>query len=377
MNRRMVKRAGATALALVAGMSTPGFAQLQFERDNTGFGTTSAEFLSLGAGARGTALGGSYSAIATDASALYWNPAGIVLNGDKINVQAAHTEYLADTGYDWAGVVVPLGVGEHAVGVHFARFGFSDQQVYTEQFQDGELNETYSVSEAYVGATYARAFTDRFSAGITFKIISDQLAEASGTAFAFDLGTNFHTEFAGRPIRGAFTIQNLGSELSHSGTVLDATGQRPLPPDGPDGRPEELPAARLRTSDFQLPTQFRVALAYDVVSNGTSQLTLMSEFNQPNNTDPGFNVAGEYRAPSIGNSRLSAAFRVGWTLQPDNSQDDGIAAFEAEDEGLDGLAIGGGLGYRVSETFDLIIDYAYKHHGVLGATDTFSFGIAW
>ena len=49
------------------------------QEDNTSYGTTSAEFLLLGAGARGTALGGSFAAIATDISALSSNPAGAAL----------------------------------------------------------------------------------------------------------------------------------------------------------------------------------------------------------------------------------------------------------------------------------------------------------
>ena len=49
------------------------------QEDNTSYGTTSAEFLLLGAGARGTALGGSFAAIATDISSLYYNPAGAAL----------------------------------------------------------------------------------------------------------------------------------------------------------------------------------------------------------------------------------------------------------------------------------------------------------
>ena len=36
------------------------------QEDNTSYGTTSAEFLLLGAGARGAALGGSFAAIATE-----------------------------------------------------------------------------------------------------------------------------------------------------------------------------------------------------------------------------------------------------------------------------------------------------------------------
>ena len=49
------------------------------QEDNTAYGTTSAEFLLLGAGARGAALGGAFAAIATDVSALYYNPAGAAL----------------------------------------------------------------------------------------------------------------------------------------------------------------------------------------------------------------------------------------------------------------------------------------------------------
>jgi hypothetical protein len=60
------------------------------QEDNTSYGTTSAEFLLLGAGARGTALGGSFAAIATDISALYYNPAGAALI-EKAGLRAGDT----------------------------------------------------------------------------------------------------------------------------------------------------------------------------------------------------------------------------------------------------------------------------------------------
>ena len=47
--------------------------------DNTPYGTTSAEFLLFGAGARGTALGDAFAAVANDISSLYYNPAGVAL----------------------------------------------------------------------------------------------------------------------------------------------------------------------------------------------------------------------------------------------------------------------------------------------------------
>ena len=41
-------------------------------------GISTAQFLKIGVGARASALGDAFVAIANDASALYWNPAGLV-----------------------------------------------------------------------------------------------------------------------------------------------------------------------------------------------------------------------------------------------------------------------------------------------------------
>ena len=40
-------------------------------------GTTTAQFLKLGVGARAIGMGEAYSAIADDPTAIYWNPAGL------------------------------------------------------------------------------------------------------------------------------------------------------------------------------------------------------------------------------------------------------------------------------------------------------------
>ena len=64
------------AMMLAAALATPAFAQTGTQ-DNTAYGGASGEFLLLGAGARGTALGGAYAALATDATAMYYNAAGL------------------------------------------------------------------------------------------------------------------------------------------------------------------------------------------------------------------------------------------------------------------------------------------------------------
>ncbi|MBU2531062.1 MAG: UPF0164 family protein [Elusimicrobia bacterium] len=58
-------------------------------------GTTSADFLNLPIGARAAAMGGAYTAISEDASAIYWNPAGLV-QISKLSVIFMRTAYVAD-----------------------------------------------------------------------------------------------------------------------------------------------------------------------------------------------------------------------------------------------------------------------------------------
>ena len=152
--------------------------------DNTAYGTTSAEFLLLGAGARGAALGGAFAAITTDVTSLYWNPAGLA-QMERPAMSASTYSYLADTRYSWVGIGFPMEGGQSAIGFHGATFGFSDQKVYTVDDPEGALGATYSVAETYMAGTYSRNFSDRFSAGFTAKFISDKLGDVTGTAVAF------------------------------------------------------------------------------------------------------------------------------------------------------------------------------------------------
>ncbi len=225
--------------------------------DNTAIGTTSAEFLLLGAGARGAALGGTYSAIADDIEAMYWNPGGLALL-EQGGITISSYDYIAGTKYNWAGIAFPMGGGERVIGIQGASFGFSDQPVFTVDDPDGN-GTTYSVNQSFIGLTYAQNFSDRFSAGVTAKFISDRLGRVDATAFAFDFGTSFHAMLGDRLIRTTFTIANLGTELKHTGSALEVETLRD-PPLGQGNRAQDPVLARLETTSFSLPTIFRVGL---------------------------------------------------------------------------------------------------------------------
>lgn len=366
------------AVALAMGFAVPAAAQVAANTDNTGYGTSAGEFLLLGAGARGAALGGAYAALATDVTSLYYNPGGLA-QMSRPGIMVSSYDYAAETNYTWVGIGFPMSGGVRALGVSLGTFGFSDQPVYTVDNPDGD-GRTYDVNQTFLALTYGQNFSDRFSAGITVKLLRDKLGDVSADGFAVDFGTSFHAMLGERPIRAAFVLQNLGSSLKHDGAGLDVGVQR-TPPLGTPQIPQENQPARLRSSEWGLPVLFRVGVAYGLLTTGETNLTLLGEFTQPNNTKPGAGLGLEWAYNNIGNSGFSLAARGSYTIQPDNQIEDinfgGLATAESDGSFTsDGVAVGGGIEYMRS-SYRFGFDYAYRSLGPLGGTNFFTFAFGW
>lgn len=374
MNRKL---AVVLALAFLPGVAAAQTAPPPTEDpdiDNTRFGGTSAVFLTLPADARGAALGGAFASMVNDISAAFYNPAGLALMGSS-QAMFNYTAYVADTRHVAGAIGWSLRGGEWGLGISVSNFGFSDAPVYTEDAQDGN-GETYSVSNTAVGLTMALQFSDRFAAGITPRLVTEQLGRASATAFTLDFGTTYTGEVGGRPLRASFTILNYGTSLRHSGPVLNTA----VDPIDESMNVEDTPA-ELRSSEFEPPTQFHVGLSYDVLAASSSRLTLLSEFYQPNDADPGVGFGAEFGANL--SEGLTAALRGSFTFAGDNRDSDISSAFSQDafssddgSEGLDGLALGAGLGWQ-SGNFRLGVDYAYRHLGLLPSVNMFSVKVGW
>ncbi len=385
---RLLKR---TVTAVVLVVAAPGllWAQVletptdpdnpvQVAGENTGFGTVSGEFLQFGASARGMALGGAYSTIADNVDVMHYNPANLTfLDGPQANLTVM--PYFADTDYYWAGLAFPFSDNDFGLGVFLGRFGFGDQPIYTETDQEGLSGETYSVNEVVAGLSFAHAFIDRFSAGGTIKYISDDLAGGSlsgakATTVTFDFGVNFHSELWDRPIALAFVVQNLGGSLGHTGEALrfrdfNSSGADPSVPD----QNVDAPFAAYDSDNFPLPRLFRAGLSYDVISSDAIRLSALGEFVESNNQKPQFGFGGEFAWTSQ-DGPLGAALRGSYTTQPDHEDFGGISASNV---GMDGIAFGGGLFYKISDQYLIQFDYAYRHFGALGSVDAFTFTLGW
>jgi len=381
-------KTGAALLAAFVALSASARAQggtsgptvHQVVSNNTAYGTTAAEFLLIPATARGAAVGGAFAALVNDLGSIHYNPAGLSLM-ERPGVMASSMNYLAGTSYTYGAFGIPFAGGSKAVGFGVTTFGFSDQPVYTIEDPTGASGQVYKVSETAITGTYSQQFSDRFSAGLSAKYISDQLGDVSGSAFAVDFGTSFHSMLAGRSIRAAFVISNLGTNLAHSGSPLLVLYNRPAP-SGQQDVAQEPASAQLETKSWSLPVTFRVAVAYDAFATSASRLTLLGEFNQPNNSQPGFSFAGEYNL-ALGSSGFSVAGRLGMTYASDDNVTTptaGSATYAGFESGLSGkqyrISAGGGLKYAKGG-MGIGFDYAYRNYGLLGGVNMLGMAVNW
>lgn len=91
------------------------------------FRVYSNEFLNIGAGARGLAMGGAQVASVKDGTAAYWNPAGLTGVKDHPEVNIMHAEYFSGVGkYDYASVALPTQNNKRTLGISLMRFAVDD-----------------------------------------------------------------------------------------------------------------------------------------------------------------------------------------------------------------------------------------------------------
>jgi len=119
----------------------------------------SNEFLNIGAGARGLAMGSAQIASVDDGTAGYWNPAGLVGVKDHPNLNLMHSEYFAGIGkYDYASVALPLANNKRTIGISALRFAVDD--IMNTLFlvePDGSIN--YNNIQSFSSADYAFIFS--------------------------------------------------------------------------------------------------------------------------------------------------------------------------------------------------------------------------
>lgn len=273
-----------------------------------------------GAGERALGLGGAYGAVADDATALFWNPAGLARSA-RVALQASHSDLIGLGFYEQQGSLVLPGwrLGTFAIGLR--RFGVDgiegrdDQGTLTaDDLQDAE-------SELSLG--FGRGLGKAWCLGAAFKLQDQELAGASGSGMGLDLGIQC------RPLRAAGATSALARGLSLGITLRNVIE----------------PTIRLIDEDVPDPTSVRYAAAVGLPLGSATRLLVAADLVRTRGMDSRLHAGAELVLLDLLALRVGSNDRV--------------------------LAAGAGLRWH-----SLAVDYAFEDN-VLEAVHRFGLGLAF
>lgn len=168
----------------------------------TVIGKYGGEFLSIGAGGRASGMGGSHVAIVNDATAGYWNPAGLArMNYPQISLM--HEEHFGNlVNYNYGSVAIPFGA-DMSLGLTVIRLsvdGIPDTRnalydangdglldIHSDRLDYSKITEFNNTDWAFY-FSFAKRHSENFYWGANVKIIKRDIAEFSAFGIGFDLG---------------------------------------------------------------------------------------------------------------------------------------------------------------------------------------------
>ncbi|NQU66885.1 MAG: PorV/PorQ family protein, partial [Candidatus Marinimicrobia bacterium] len=222
-----------------------------------------ANFLKIGVGARATSMGDAFVALSDDITCLYWNPGGLGrLEKNSVIFQA--TDWILDSRLSFVGISYKLS-SKGVFGLSMYSFSSGEIQETTLSYPDGTGN-TFSTANSCFGLTYSRQITDRFSAGLSLKYVTEQLYLEKANTVAMDVGSLFVTNFLNN-MRIGFSLSNLGGRMQLEGASLGikyTPGIKTYP-------------AQLSTEPWDIPLLFRFGLATDILNTNIIRMTVSTE----------------------------------------------------------------------------------------------------
>lgn len=323
----MMKLRTIVAFIVVSNLTNAAHSQLLPVLGAQRAGTATAQFLKIGVGARASAMGESFVAVSNDASALFWNPAGLVqFKEDQAFI--SHTSWLVDIRHEFFGVVYHL-TTEDALGVSVISLQTDDMPVTTE-VQPYEHGSYFRYGDVAVGVSYSRKMTTQFSFGGTIRYMNETLDVLRMSGFLVDFGTYYWTGLG--TTRFSAVVSNFGNQMSPHGSIALING-----------------STVSQFQEFSPPTAFKFGFAFEPINEDDQKLTASFQLNHPNDNSENLASGMEYEF-------LRTFFvRGGYRFNVDEQS----------------FSFGAGMAATIS-VVHMNVDYGYSAFGILGGVHRLS-----
>ena len=236
----------------------------------------SNEFLNLGVGARALGMGKVQVSLADNATAGYWNPAGLVNQTHKYDGVLMHSELFSGVvKNDYGAFSMPLD-DKSAIGVSVMRLGVDNiadtRNIVNEYgYVDYSKIEYFSVADYALLLSYARKVgsVEGLSVGGNAKMIYRNIGKfAHGYGFGIDAGVQYNHKgwnlgLMARDITTTFTQWTINADEYKKGiNSTTANGTDPIPTNSSE---ITLPRFVLGVGRrFELPKEFSALVAVDL-----------------------------------------------------------------------------------------------------------------
>lgn len=287
-------------------------------------GTAGAQFLKIGAGARAVGMGEAFVAVADDASAIWWNPAGvarITMNGDS-HLTLNHSTWPAQISHEFFGYAFTYAGLPGSYAFSSTVLQMDPIPVRTEFSPEG-TGENFDAGSFNLAATWSKNLIDRFAFGVTAKYIHLGLDRENADGVVVDFGTLYFTDF--RTIRIGMAIQSLGPSISF---IEDS---------------------------FPMPTMFKVGTAMDVIQSENHNVLAAFQFDHPADNAERASFGTEYTLKTF-EPNVSLQLRGGYRLNRDEER----------------ATAGFGIGFPTGTASRMRVDYAWSQMDFLEDTHKFS-----
>jgi len=235
-------------------------------------GTSAYSFLKIGVTARAHGLSGAFTAMADDASSLFWNPAGAAQITGRSSLLIDQSRWISDFQLSSIAAIWRFGRVQH-IGISALALYAPPTEITTEYRPDG-TGEYFNYGDLMLGLTYALRMTDRFSFGLTGKLVEEQLADLYMRSILLDLGTFYRTGY--KDLRFAVALLNFGSPAQPGGSYLNAD------------------SLATQYESYAPPTIFRLGISYEWLQSEQQALTTSLQLNHPVDNAENISLGFEY-----------------------------------------------------------------------------------
>ncbi len=324
-----------------------------------GQGSAGAQFLQIFNGTHGAALGGAFTAYRGGVESIYWNPASIQ-EVNSISTNISHANYFAGMKFENVALAIPSGFGTLGLsGVGLLSGDIEETTV----IEDEGTGHTFTANDYALGVSFARGMTNKFDAGITIKLINQNLARVSATSWAMDFGALYKTGLFAN-LRLGFCVRNFGPDMQYRGEGLIDQMER-----SEVNNAEEDLRYELLSAEYSLPMSFHIGAVMAFKLPGVSKIVLNLDANNSVDQKEAIATAIEWQYPDFIYVALGHA-NMAYLTNPGLSE-------QNLGGNMRGLTLGGGVNFGKFTGKPFWVAYAWEAHKYLNAIQRIGIEIAF